>query len=50
MVDSIFYGNILKFNNKGSSIYINQFFEYGAFNCYFRDFIWNIYNEFDVAK
>ena len=26
MVDSIFYSNILKFDNEGSSIYINRFF------------------------
>ena len=37
IVDSIFYSNILKFDNEGSSIYINQLFEYGAFQygaCY----------------
>ena len=34
IVDSIFYSNILKFDNEDSSIYINQFFEYSAFTCY----------------
>ena len=33
-VDSIFYSNILKFDNEDSSIYINRFFEYSAFTCY----------------
>ena len=64
MVDSIFYSNILKFDNEGSSIYINRFFEYGAFTCYnqacFISLIkekinvnvisYEIYNEFDVTK
>ena len=31
IVDSIFYSNILKFDNEDISIYISQFFEYGAF-------------------
>ena len=64
IVDSIFYSNILKFDNEDSSIYINQFFEFGAFTCYnqarFISLIkermnvnvisYEIYNEFDVTK
>ena len=64
IVDSIFYSNILKFDNEDSSIYINRFFEYGAFTCYnqtrFVSLIkekmnvnvisYEIYNEFDVTK
>ena len=64
IVDIIFYSSILKFDNKDSSIYINRFFEYGAFTCYnqarFISLIkermnvnvisHEIYNEFDVTK
>ena len=64
IVDSIFHSNILKFDNEASSIYINRFFEYGAFTCYnqarFISLIkekmsinvisYEIYSEFDVTK
>ena len=64
IVDSIFYSNILKFDNEDSSIYINRFFEYGAFTFYnqahFISLIkekmnvnvipYEIYNEFGITK